>query len=57
MKFVIERPEANGIDIFNTCNNIGIFLDRNPKKIMWKIILIGKKLTRINQNNKHSYAF
>jgi hypothetical protein len=43
---LIERPEANGIDIFNTCKNIGIFLDRNPKKIMWKIMLIGKKINK-----------
>lgn len=41
---LLENPEANGVDVFKTCNAIGIILERNPKKNVRKVMLIGKKL-------------
>ena len=41
---VIICPSAVGIDIFQTCQNIGISLDKNPKGIFWKIAVLGKKV-------------
>jgi len=40
---VLEIPEANGVHVFKTCRNIGITLDRNPQKIVRKVMIIGKK--------------
>jgi len=40
---LLEVPEANGVDLFKTCENIGIFLERNPKKIVRKMMIIGKR--------------
>lgn len=45
---ILEIPEANGVDIFKTCKNLGIILDRNPQKIIWKVMIIGKPLTERN---------
>ena len=51
--FLLERPEANGVDIFNTCKNVGILLERDPKRKFWKVILIGKKVNPDSiDNNK-----
>lgn len=41
---LLETPEANGVDVFKTCKNIGIILKRNPKKIVWKVMIIGRKI-------------
>ena len=40
---LVESPEANGVDLFKTCERLKIVLERNPQKIVWKIMLIGKK--------------
>lgn len=44
---LIENPEANGVNVFKTCETVNIILERNPKKIVWKVMLIGKKLSFI----------
>lgn len=41
---VLETPEANGINIFETCKNIGILLNKNPSQIVYKIMLVGKSI-------------
>jgi len=40
---LIEIPEATGINIFQTCNNVGITIEKNPRKQVIKIMLIAKK--------------
>jgi len=40
---VLEVPEANGVNVFQTCNNVGIMLERYPQKIIKKVMIIGKK--------------
>ncbi|MFC1486940.1 hypothetical protein ACFLRN_04540 [Thermoproteota archaeon] len=40
---LLEIPEANGVDVFKTCNVVGIPLERKPKKLVRKVMLIGKK--------------
>jgi hypothetical protein len=39
---ILYVPEGNGVDVFKTCEKVGIHLDRNPKKYVWKIAIIGK---------------
>ena len=39
---VLDVPEANGVQVFETCKKIGILLDKNPEKIVYKIMIIGK---------------
>jgi hypothetical protein len=41
---LLESPEANGVDIFATCSKVGIILENNPKKTIWKVMIIGKKI-------------
>lgn len=40
---IFYRPEAHGVNVFETCRRIGLRLKRNPQKIVWKIGIIGKK--------------
>ena len=40
---ILERPEANGVNLFSTCRIHGIKLEKNPQKIVKKIVLIGKR--------------
>lgn len=40
---ILYSPEANGVHVFGTCRNIGLILERNPKKIVWKVAIIGIK--------------
>jgi len=40
---LVEIPEANGVNVFKTCENIRIILERNPRKIVIKIMLIGRR--------------
>jgi len=40
---LLEVPEANGVDLFKTCEKVNIFLERNPKNIVRKIMIIGKR--------------
>ena len=42
---VLEVPEANGVNVFKTCKNIGIKLCANPEKIVKKIMIIGKSVS------------
>ena len=42
---LLEVPEANGVHVFKTCENVGIHLERNPRKIVWKVMLVGKRRT------------
>lgn len=48
---IIEIPEATGIDIFRTCKNIGLHLEKNPMKRIIKIMIIAKK-NSISDNAK-----
>ena len=41
---ILFKPEANGIDVFKTAENVGIFLERNPRFFVWKIAIIGVKV-------------
>ena len=36
-------PEAMGVDVFRTCTEVGIKLERNPQKFVWKIAIIGRR--------------
>ena len=40
---LIEIPEATGINVFQTCANVGIYLEKIPQKQVIKIMLIAKK--------------
>lgn len=40
---ILKRPEANGINLFATCRAHGIRLERNPQKVVRKMVLIGRK--------------
>ena len=40
---LVEVPEANGVHVFKTCENVGIILERNPRKVVNKIMIIGKR--------------
>jgi predicted metal-binding protein len=40
---VLYKPEANGVNVFETCRKIGLILEKNPQKIVWKIAIIGNK--------------
>lgn len=40
---VLETPEANGVDVFKTCETVALNLERESPKIVWKIVIIGKK--------------
>jgi len=41
-QIILYNPEANGVDVFKTCETIGIELERNPKEFVWKIAIIGR---------------
>lgn len=43
---ILYRPEAHYINMFATCRKIGLILEKNPKKYVWKIAIIGKRLER-----------
>ncbi len=47
---IIYAPEAKGTNLFVTCAKHGIKLERNPKKIVYKIAIIGKKKRIIGEN-------
>lgn len=40
---ILYKPEANGVNLFLTCRKIGLALEKNPQKIVWKIAIIGNK--------------
>jgi len=40
---IIYKPEAAGVHVFETCRKIGLVLERNPHKILWKVAIIGIK--------------
>jgi len=41
---IILSPEAMGVDLFATCENVGIHLERNPQNYVYKVALIARKL-------------
>ena len=41
---ILFKPEANGVDVFKTAENVGIYLERNPQFFVWKIAIIGVKV-------------
>lgn len=41
---ILTRPEANGVNLFSTCRLHNIRLERNPRKIVKKMVLVGKRL-------------
>lgn len=43
---ILKRPEANGVNLFSTCRIHGIKLERNPQKIVKKMVIIGKRRNR-----------
>ena len=40
---ILERPEANGVNLFATCAHHKIMLERNPQKIVKKMVIVGKR--------------
>jgi len=40
---VLEVPEANGVDVFQTCKNVGIELQFYPQDIIRKVMIVAKK--------------
>jgi len=34
-------PEAMGVDVFETCKNVGIPIERNPQHYVHKIAMVG----------------
>lgn len=42
-EMILYKPEAMGIHVFRTCASIGIKLEKNPTKYVWKIAIIGRK--------------
>jgi hypothetical protein len=48
---VLYKPEGNGVNVFETCRKIGLILERNPKKFVWKVAIIGKKLNSVPYGN------
>ena len=48
---VLYKPEGNGVNVFETCRKIGLILERNPKKFVWKVAIIGKKLNSVAYGN------
>lgn len=41
---IVYVPEANGVQVFNTCFKVGLILERPPRKYVWKIAIIGKEV-------------
>jgi hypothetical protein len=41
---VLEVPEANGVDLFETCKRIGINLELYPQETIRKIMIVGKRV-------------
>lgn len=39
----VYNPEGMGVHMFETCKEIGLVLERNPQKIVWKIAIMGIK--------------
>jgi len=39
---ILYRPEANGVHVFKTAENVGIHLERNPSNFVWKIAIVGR---------------
>ena len=35
-------PEAMGVDVFSTCTKLGLVLERNPMKYVYKVALVGR---------------
>lgn len=40
---VLEIPEANGVNVFKTCLNIGIELETFPQNIIRKVMIVGQR--------------
>jgi len=40
---LLKVPESNGVNLFLTCENIGIKLEKNPQKIVKKMMIIGHR--------------
>ena len=41
---VLEVPEANGVNVFETCKKMGIVIEKNPQKRIRKVMIVGKKI-------------
>lgn len=50
---IIYKPEAYGVNLFVTCMLAGIRLERNPKKYVWKISLLGNYKYPLEVKNSH----
>jgi len=42
-ELIIYNPEGMGVHVFETCRRLGIKLKRNPRDMIWKIAIIGRK--------------
>jgi hypothetical protein len=40
---ILHMPEANGVNLFETCKKVGLILEPNPQNILWKMSIIGIK--------------
>jgi predicted metal-binding protein len=36
-------PEAMGVDVFKSLKKVGLYLERNPQEIIYKVALIGER--------------
>jgi predicted metal-binding protein len=49
---ILYRPESNGINVFETCRRIGLTLEKNPQKIVWRIAIIGNRKPKLITNSE-----
>ena len=40
---ILERPEANCVNLFSTCRIHGIKLEPNPQQVVRKMVMVGKR--------------
>lgn len=40
---ILERPEANGVNLFATCRLQGMELEKNPQKVVKVMMIIGRR--------------
>lgn len=43
--WILEKPEANGVDLFKTCEQAGIHLERDYRhqKYVYKMVIVGRR--------------
>ena len=41
---ILVRPEAHGVNLFSTCRIHGITIEKDPQRVVKKMVLIGKRI-------------